>query len=149
MLCVILSDLSEKLITFCSNNDLQLQLFKPNQLNLTMSEFYPSRSPTPEPQTEPNSQSAQEPKPSTPPESPPPESPPPNLPNTLLKIIEGKDHTTRLKLANEYLAELKFEMIFKKTCSIGGSGAICPLTREQRSLLRNVNMYVTQLKNVN
>lgn len=109
-----------------------------------MSEFYPSRSPTPEPQTEPNSQLAQVSKPST-----PPESPPPQLPNTLLKIIEGKDHATRLKLANEYLAELKFEMIFKKTCSIGGSGAICPLTREQRSLLRNVNMYVAQLKNVN
>ena len=103
-----------------------------------MSEFYPSRSPTPEPQREPNSQ------PST-----PPDSPPPQLPNTLLKIIEGKDHATRLKLANEYLAELKFEMIFKKTCSIGGSGAICPLTREQRSLLRKVNMYVAQLKNVN
>ena len=115
-----------------------------------MSEFYPSRSPTPEPEPEPKPESESEPqlgqvlKHSTPPESPPLE-----LPNTLLKIIEGKDHATRLKLANEYLAELKFEMIFKKTCSIGGSGAICPRTTEQRALLRNVNLYVAQLKNVN
>jgi hypothetical protein len=97
-----------------------------------MSEFFPSRSSSPEPEPEPV------------PDTDPDQF---ELPDPLLKIIEGKDHATRLALANDYLCQLRFELIFKNTCSIGGSGAICPLSKEQQDLLKKVDTYVATLKN--